>query len=144
MSDHTGERRKSMIGTGSESSGTPMPRGVDVTRRAFLRTAVVSGMALAGGLIAPSVITPARGAEKSMKIGIWAGPDGHGVGIQVSTVALTYDPREINTAPTSWEAFWDPKYKGKVAVPSLSSTNGINLVVMAAALATGKPFKEAQ
>jgi putative spermidine/putrescine transport system substrate-binding protein len=199
-----------------------------VTRRAFLRTAVVGGIALGGSFAFPSVITPARGAERTIKIGVWAGPDGelikstivkrfeekhrvkvrldegitteqlarmrasknnpthtvmfmddigvtvahreglldklpedqipnlahvipryisddgHGVGIQVSTVALTYDPRELKTAPTSWEAFWDPTYKGRVTVPSLSSTNGINLVVMAAALATGKSFKEAQ
>jgi putative spermidine/putrescine transport system substrate-binding protein len=229
MPEHAGGRRQS---PGESRREMPRPRtrrsGVEVTRRAFLRTAVASGVALAGGLTVPSVITPARGAEKSIKIGIWAGPDGelikstivkrfeekyrvkvlidegitteqlarmrasknnpthtvmfmddigvtvahreglidrlpedkipnlanvipryisddgHGVGIQVSTVALTYDPRELKTAPTSWEAFWDPKHKGKVAVPSLSSTNGINLVVTAAALATGKPFKEAQ
>jgi hypothetical protein len=58
---------------------TPGPRtqsGAEVTRRAFLRTAVASGAALAGSLTVPSVITRAWGAEKSIKIGIWAGPDG--------------------------------------------------------------------
>jgi putative spermidine/putrescine transport system substrate-binding protein len=228
MPEHIGERRQSLSESRREMSGARMRSGAEVTRRAFLRSAVASGVALAGGLTFPSIITPARGAEKSIKIGIWAGPDGelikstivkrfeekyrvkvlidegitteqlarmrasknnpthtvmfmddigvtvahreglidrlpddkipnlanvipryisddgHGIGIQVSTVALTYDPRELKAAPTSWEAFWDSKHKGKVAVPSLSSTNGINLVVTAAALATGKPFKEAQ
>jgi putative spermidine/putrescine transport system substrate-binding protein len=39
---------------------------------------------------------------------------------------------------------WNPAYKGKVSVPSISGTHGLNLVVVAAALATGKPFHEAQ
>ena len=198
------------------------------TRRDFLRTSVASGIAFAGSLSLPHVITPAKGDTPSMKVGIWAGPDGelmkstilkrfeaqhrvkvlvdegvtteqlarmrasknnpthtvmflddigvtvarreglimqlpeekipnlanvfpryltdegYGVGIQVSTVALTYDVNAIKTPPTSWATLWDPAYKGKVAVPPISTTTGLNLVVMAAALATGKPFQEAQ
>jgi putative spermidine/putrescine transport system substrate-binding protein len=229
MPDQAVQRRACMQGVQAAPTGSPArTRPITVSRRAFLRTAIASGAALAGSLSFPSVITPARGAEKSIKIGIWAGPDGellqstiikrfaeqhrvkvlidegitteqlarmrasknnpthtvmflddigvtvakreglidklsedkipnlanvlpryltddgYGVGIQVSTVALTYDAQELKSPPASWEIFWDPKYTGKIAVPSLSSTNGINLVVMAAALATGKPFKEAQ
>src|SRR5262245_33779452 len=69
---------------------------------------------------------------------------GYGVGIDVSTVALAYNTRDIKQPPLSWAAMWDPTYKGKVSVPSISGTHGLNLVVVAAALATGKPFHEAQ
>jgi putative spermidine/putrescine transport system substrate-binding protein len=70
--------------------------------------------------------------------------DGYGVGIQVSTVALTYSNQDVKTPPTSWEVFWDPQYRGRISVPSIASTNGLNLLVLAAALETGKPFQEAQ
>ncbi|RMF85467.1 MAG: ABC transporter substrate-binding protein [Nitrospinota bacterium] len=199
-----------------------------MTRRRFFKTTVAASIAVAGSLSFPQVITPAKGAEKSIKIGIWAGPDGqlikstvvkrfeekhrvkiyidegwttqqlarlrasknnpthtvmfmddigvnlarkeglvehlpedkipnlahvfprylveegYGVGIQVSTVALTYSTVEVKEAPVSWEAFWDPRYKGRISVPSITGTHGLNLVVIAAALETGKPFQEAQ
>jgi putative spermidine/putrescine transport system substrate-binding protein len=70
--------------------------------------------------------------------------DGYGVGIQVSTVALTYSTQAIQAPPTSWEAFWDPRYQGQVSVPSIASTNGLNILVAGAAVETGKPFQEAQ
>jgi len=216
------------IASAGGATGVLSPGGYTVTRRRFLRAALAGGAVLAGSLTVPAVITPARGAEKSLKIGIYSGPDGqlirstvvkqfeekhrvkvfvdegitteqlarmrasksnpthtvmfmddigvtaahreglldrlpedkipnlanvmpryitddgHGVGIQVSTVGLTYDSREVKNAPTSWSAFWDPQYKGRISIPSMSATNGINMVVAAAALATGKPFKEAQ
>src|SRR6266511_6102455 len=69
---------------------------------------------------------------------------GYGVGIDVSTVALSYNTRELREGPTSWEALWDHGHKGKVSVPSIIGTHGLNLVVIAAALETGKPFQEAQ
>jgi len=69
---------------------------------------------------------------------------GYGVGIDVSTVALSYNTRELREGPTSWEALWDHGQKGKVSVPSIIGTHGLNLVVIAAALETGKPFQEAQ
>jgi putative spermidine/putrescine transport system substrate-binding protein len=69
---------------------------------------------------------------------------GYGVGIDVSPVALTYSTRDLKEGPTSWTALWDPMYKSRVAVPSIAGTHGVNLVVAAAALETGKPFQEAQ
>jgi putative spermidine/putrescine transport system substrate-binding protein len=206
------------------SVGPKKQVGTSVTRRRFLRTAV----AVAGGLPLPFIITPARGAEKHIKVGMWAGPraelikatlirhleekhrvkffvdegwtteqlarlrasknspthtvmflddvgvnvakkegllqklpedkipnlanvfpryiveDGYGVGIDVSTVALSYNTREVREPPTSWGALWDPQYQGRVTIPSVIGTHGLNLVVLAAALATGKPFQEAQ
>jgi putative spermidine/putrescine transport system substrate-binding protein len=69
---------------------------------------------------------------------------GHGVGIDLSTVALSYSTTAIKETPTSWKALWDPAYEGHISVPSIRGTHGVNLIVVAAALETGKPFKEAQ
>ena len=202
--------------------------GAGMTRRQVLRAAVVGGMAAASYVPFPYVVTPAKAAPKTIKIGIWAGPDGqlikstviekfekqynakvyvdegitteqlarlrasknnpthtvmfmddigvslarqeellaplpedqipnlanvfpryrfedgYGVGIQVSTVALTYSTQAIQEPPASWEALWDPAHKGLVSVPSIASTNGLNVLVAAAAIETGKPFQEAQ
>nr|MDQ3829196.1 hypothetical protein [Candidatus Tectomicrobia bacterium] len=76
MPEHAGEHRQGLSEPRRETPGPRTQSGAEVTRRAFLRTAVASGAALAGSLTVPSVITRARGAEKSVKIGIWAGPDG--------------------------------------------------------------------
>ncbi len=204
------------------------PKMRKMTRRRFLQSMIFTAATVAGSLSFPQVITSAKGEEKSIKIGIWAGPDGelikstivkrfeekhrvkifidegwtaqqlarllasknnpthtvmfmddigvnlarqeglverlpedkiphlanvfprylveegYGVGIQVSTVALTYSTQEVHEAPVSWEAFWDPRYKGRISVPSITGTHGLNLIVIAAALETGKPFQEAQ
>src|SRR5262245_38748768 len=76
MQEQVSENQPVMRESGSEITGTIRDSAIDATRRTFLRTVAASGVALTGSLIFPAVITPARGAEKSIKIGIWAGPDG--------------------------------------------------------------------
>ncbi len=204
------------------------PASGGITRRRLLGLGATSSAIVLGSLTFPSVITPARGATKTITIGMYSGPrteivkttiikrleekhnvkilvdegwtttqlgrlragknnpvhtmmwmddigvniarkeglidrlpedkiphmaqvfpkyiveGGYGVGIDVSTVALTYSTRDIKQPPLSWTALWDPAYQGKVSVPSISGTHGLNLVVVAAALATGKPLQEAQ
>ena len=205
-------------------------RGVQggITRRSFLRIGAASSAILLGGVAFPSIVTPAKGAERTVKIGMYSNPrtelvkatvikrleekyrvkflidegwtteqlarlrasrqnpvhtmmwmddigvniarkeglidrlpeekipnlakvfprffieQGYGVGIDASTVALTYSTRELREPPTSWTALWDPQYRGKVSVPSVSGTHGLYLVILAAALETRKPFQEAQ
>jgi putative spermidine/putrescine transport system substrate-binding protein len=205
-------------------------RGVQggITRRSFLRIGAASSVVMRGGLAFPPVVTPAKGAERTVKIGMYSNPrtelvkatvikrleekyrvkflidegwtteqlarlrasrqnpvhtimwmddigvniarkeglidrlpeekipnlakvfprffieQGYGVGIDASTVALTYSTRELREPPTSWTALWDPQYRGKVSAPSVSGTHGLYLVILAAALETGKPFQEAQ
>jgi putative spermidine/putrescine transport system substrate-binding protein len=215
-------------GTGmSPHAGRRGVRG-GITRRSFLRTGAASGAMMLGGVAFPSIVTPARGAERTIKIGMYSNPrtelvkatvikrleekyrlkflidegwttdqlarlrasrqnpvhtvmwmddigvniarkeglidklpedkipnlaqvfprffieQGYGVGIDASTVALTYSTRDLREPPTSWTALWDPQYRGKVSVPSISGTHGLYLVMLAAALETGKPFQEAQ
>ncbi|MGY6536974.1 MAG: extracellular solute-binding protein [Pararhodobacter sp.] len=44
----------------------------------------------------------------------------------------------------SWEALWAPEAEGRVIIPSLQNTEGMWTLFVAAMLATGKPFEEAQ
>ncbi|SRR6266545_1511463 len=204
------------------------PASGGITRRRLLGMGATSSAIVLGSLTFPSIITPARGATRTITIGMYSGPrteivkttiikrleekhnvkilvdegwtttqlgrlragknnpvhtmmwiddigvniarkeglidrlpedkipnmakvfpkyiveGGYGVGLDVSTVALAYSTRDLKQPPLSWAALWDPAYKGKVSVPSISGTHGLNLVVIAAALETGKPFQEAQ
>ena len=59
-------------------------------------------------------------------------------------LGIAYNPKALKTAPTSWADIYDPKYKGRVILPSLQNTEGLANLFMAAQLATGKPMAEAQ
>jgi len=59
-------------------------------------------------------------------------------------LGIAYNPKALKTAPTSWADIYDPKYKGRIILPSLQNTEGLANLFMAAHLATGKPMAEAQ
>ena len=59
-------------------------------------------------------------------------------------LGIAYNPKVMPTAPTSWAEIYDPKYKGRIILPSLQNTEGLANLFMAAHLATGKPMAEAQ
>ena len=59
-------------------------------------------------------------------------------------LGIAYNPKVVPTAPTSWGDIYDPKYKGRIILPSLQNTEGLANLFMAAHLATGKPMAEAQ
>lgn len=59
-------------------------------------------------------------------------------------LGIAYNPQVMKTAPTSWADAYDPRYKGRVILPSLQNTEGLANLFMAAQLATGKPMAEAQ
>jgi len=70
--------------------------------------------------------------------------DGMWVNYQQPYAGIAHAPGKVKSAPASWAELWDPKYKGKVIVPSLQNTEGLSMLFMAAHLETGKPLKEAQ
>ncbi|HYZ27614.1 MAG TPA: extracellular solute-binding protein, partial [Thermoleophilaceae bacterium] len=41
----------------------------------------------------------------------------YGISLQWGPNTLLYNTKDVSTAPTSWSAIYDPKYKGKVTVP---------------------------
>lgn len=59
-------------------------------------------------------------------------------------LGIAYNPKIVKTAPASWAEIYDPKYKGRIILPSLQNTEGLANLFMAAHLATGKPMAEAQ
>lgn len=69
--------------------------------------------------------------------------DGYGVAIGVSMAGIAYNPKLIKP-PASFGELWDEKYRRKITLYSARSTSGPMVMITAAALATGKPYKEAQ
>src|SRR5438874_9781676 len=45
--------------------------------------------------------------------------------ISMQIIGLGYNPKKIKTPPVSWEALWDPQYKGRVGLTALNSQLGI-------------------
>ena len=46
--------------------------------------------------------------------------------------ALVYNKDMVKEKPTSWMAMWDPKYKGKIAAPDITTSHGVFLLLTAA------------
>lgn len=56
---------------------------------------------------------------------------------------VAYNSNILKTPPASWAEALDPKFKGRIIVPSLQNTEGLPNLFMFAHLATGKPMAEA-
>lgn len=65
--------------------------------------------------------------------------DGHLVGVLASNQCLAYNTKFIKTPPTSWEDMWKPEYKGHVALPDISTSHGVMLLLTMSKIATGSP-----
>lgn len=50
----------------------------------------------------------------------------------VDPLILLYNKEKVKPAPDSWNALWDPKYKGKVGISHVSEGKGLYLLIMAA------------
>jgi putative spermidine/putrescine transport system substrate-binding protein len=59
-------------------------------------------------------------------------------------VGIAYNTTRMPVAPTSWAEIFDPKYKGRVILPSLQNTEGLMGLFIASHFKTGLPFVEAQ
>ena len=70
--------------------------------------------------------------------------DGMWTNYQQPYAGIAFAPAKVKPAPASWGEVWDPKYKGKIIVPSLQNTEGLSMFFVAAQLESGKPMKEAQ
>jgi putative spermidine/putrescine transport system substrate-binding protein len=56
---------------------------------------------------------------------------------------IAYNTSVLKSPPASWADALDPKFKGRIIVPSLQNTEGLPNLFMFAHLATGKPIAEA-
>ena len=99
-------------------------------------------IAVAEGLLDP--ITAAKVPNfSSLKPGV-THMNGMWVNYLQPWVGIAYNKEKIPTAPTSWSDVFDPKYKGRVILPSLQNTEGVLNLFLASYLKTGKPMAEAQ
>jgi putative spermidine/putrescine transport system substrate-binding protein len=67
--------------------------------------------------------------------------EGYGPGIIFVSVGLAYNVKKFEEAnipaPTSWEALWDPRLAGHLAIPDLSSLSGRAFLIVTSRLAGG-------
>ena len=56
---------------------------------------------------------------------------------------IAYNTKALPNGVASWAELWDPKFKGRVILPSLQNTEGLANLFIAAHLDTGKPMAEA-
>lgn len=57
---------------------------------------------------------------------------------------IAYNTRALPNGIASWAELWEPRFKGRVVLPSLQNTEGLANLFVAASLETGKPPAEAQ
>lgn len=65
-------------------------------------------------------------------------PMGPDVSLQIAGIA--YNPNKIKTPPSSWQALWDPKYKGRVGLCSMTSGLGTAFMLEIARMTTKNPY----
>jgi len=70
--------------------------------------------------------------------------DAHAFAILISSIAPWYNTAALNPAPTSWADLWDERLRGRFLMVTAKYTQSVPLLVMTAALQTGKPIIEAQ
>jgi putative spermidine/putrescine transport system substrate-binding protein len=69
-------------------------------------------------------------------------PGVFGRAVTLDHIALVYNTDAIKSPPKSWEALWDPAYRGRVVVEGVPDTTGILLTIIANQLAGGDPNPE--
>jgi len=68
---------------------------------------------------------------------------GYGAAFAVGVVSPFYNTDAVASLP-SWDTLWDPRYLGRYMMVTPQQTQSVQLLVAATALATGKPFAQAQ
>ena len=57
--------------------------------------------------------------------------------ISIQVIGIGYNPKKIKQPPKSWDALWDPAYRGRVGLTALNSTLGLAFLVELARLKGG-------
>jgi putative spermidine/putrescine transport system substrate-binding protein len=69
--------------------------------------------------------------------------DGYGVGFNISSASMFVNS-QVTKGLTSYEQIFDPKYKKRILLNTPRNTQSVLMLIVATALATGKPLKDAQ
>ncbi|GGO37335.1 polyamine ABC transporter substrate-binding protein [Gemmobacter aquaticus] len=62
------------------------------------------------------------------------------VGVTFDNLVLLYNTDKVTDKPASWEALWDPQYKGQVSIPAVPDIQGTTLTILANRLAGGESY----
>src|SRR2546427_5312561 len=62
---------------------------------------------------------------------------GYGVPATYSLIGIAYNSKKVTKVPTSWKDLWDPAYRGKVGLTSVSTNLGLGFLVAAAKINGG-------
>jgi putative spermidine/putrescine transport system substrate-binding protein len=65
---------------------------------------------------------------------------GLGIGFFTYITTLVYNKEIVKEPPKSWKDLWDPKYKGKIAIPPAGHGSSYQLAMMAAKLNGGDQY----
>lgn len=63
--------------------------------------------------------------------------DGWGPTTGVQVIGIAYNPKTVSTPPTSWMDLLDPKYRGRVSMQGMKTTQGTSVMVQLAKLQGG-------
>jgi putative spermidine/putrescine transport system substrate-binding protein len=69
--------------------------------------------------------------------------DGYGVGFNISSAGMFINP-QVTKGLTSYEQIFEPRFRKKILLNTPRNTQSVLMLIVATALATGKPLKEAQ
>ncbi|MEA5160578.1 ABC transporter substrate-binding protein [Cereibacter johrii] len=64
------------------------------------------------------------------------------VGVTFDNLVMLYNTDKVTEAPTSWEALWDPQWKGQVSIPAVPDIQGTTLTIIANRLAGGEGYMD--
>lgn len=56
--------------------------------------------------------------------------EGLGPAVTFDNLVLIYNTEQVDPAPTSWNALWDPAYEGKVIIPAPPDIQGLALTII--------------
>ncbi|WP_407051550.1 ABC transporter substrate-binding protein [Methyloraptor flagellatus] len=98
-------------------------------------------LAVKEGLLEP--ITPAKVPNMAEITPAAVHMDGMWANYLQPWLGIAYNKTAMPTPPKSWAELFDPKYKGRIVVPSLQNTEGLPLI-FAAGLLAGQSLEAAQ
>lgn len=70
--------------------------------------------------------------EKAIAVG-----HGYGPSVMFEPLVLVYNKEKVSPPPDSWNALWDPKYRGRVAISHADEGKGLFLLIQAALMGGG-------
>ena len=69
-------------------------------------------------------------------------PGVHAPAVTFDNLVMLYSPQKATPAPTSWKAFWEPKYKDQIAIPGVPDIVGLGFLMMANKTFGGTDYRE--